>query len=100
MGALAGCDARRLSRRMVIPCKRPAAESLRFSAYESGVPLAGATLQRARQHSQNVQVIVSRLHIQLSCCYCCRSRRRNRNHRNRNRRRRNPCRNRRRRWPC
>lgn len=43
MGALAGCDARRRARRMAIPCKRP------------------ATPQRARRHSQNVQVIVSRL---------------------------------------
>ncbi len=43
MGALAGCDARRRSRRMAIPCKRP------------------ATRQRARQRGQNVRVIVSRL---------------------------------------
>ncbi len=39
MGVLAGCDARRLARRMAIPCKRQ------------------ATPQRARQHSQNIQVI-------------------------------------------
>ena len=48
MAALAGCDARRRSRRMAIPCKR------------------SATQQRARQHSQNVQVIVSRLLNPLS----------------------------------
>ncbi len=39
MGVLAGCDARRRARSMAIPCKRT------------------VTQQRARQRSQNVQVI-------------------------------------------
>ena len=43
VGALAGCDARRRARGRAAPCKRP------------------ATPQRARQCSQNVQVIISRL---------------------------------------
>lgn len=43
MGVLAGCDARYRSHRRAIPCKRP------------------ATQQCARQHGQNVQLVVARL---------------------------------------
>ncbi len=57
MGALAGCDARRRSRRMAASCKRP------------------ATPQRARQCGQNVQVILSRLlsRAVLAVGLCCAS---------------------------
>lgn len=51
MGALAGCDARRRTHRMAIPCKR------------------SATPQRACQGGQIVQVIVSRLLTLVLFCH-------------------------------